>query len=82
MDKRIQRNTAPHVAIVQVSVFIHRMAPDGSVDPNPVDCSDLFKDHSMAKTGSMNIKGFDKWDCVKKVREALDRMCEDGSMGK
>jgi hypothetical protein len=81
MDQRLKRNTAPHVGVIRVSVFVHRMSSDGSIDPDPIDCSDLFKDHAMAKKAEMHVKGFDKWDCVKKVKDTLDRMNDNGKMG-
>ena len=82
MDQRITRNTCPHVGIIKVSVFMHRMSSDGSIDPDPIDCSDLFKDHEMAKNAQIHVKGFDKWDCVQKVKETIDRMNDNGKMGK
>jgi hypothetical protein len=74
MLDREKRNTAPHVAIVNFNILVHRLLPDGSIDPQVVDCSDLFMGNYIAKQGQVSIHGFDKWDCVKNIKERLERL--------
>ena len=74
MIERTKRNVGPHIGIVRFNIFLHRMLPDGSLDPEVVDCSDLFKDHSMTQAGEFHVTGFDKWDCAKKVKEKLESL--------
>jgi len=74
MEPRVKKNTLPHVGIIKFSVFIYRMMPDGSLEPQPIDCTDLFKEFDMAKQAQIGVQGFDKWDCVKKVKETLERL--------
>ena len=73
MTERIKKNTLPHIAIIKFSVFVHRMMPDGSIEPEPIDCSDLFKEFHMAKNAEIHVQGFDKWDCVEKIKQTLER---------
>ena len=74
MLEREKRDTAPHVAIIKFNVIVHRMLPDGSLDPEIVDCSDLFKDNEMAKNAEITVEGFDKWHCVKKIKQKLEKL--------
>ena len=74
MSERKKVNTSPHVAIIKFSVFIHKMLPDGSIEPQVVDCSELFKDSEMTNKAQMYVQGFDKWDCVQKVKETLEKL--------
>lgn len=74
MIERAKRNVGPHVGIVRFNIFIHRMLPDGSIDPEIVDCSDLFKDHNMTQAGEFYVNGFDKWDCAKKIKTKLESL--------
>lgn len=72
MINRPKRNIGPHVGIIKLNVFVHRMLPDGSIDPEVLDCSDDFKDNKMTNQGEFHIRGFDRWDCVKKIKEKLE----------
>ena len=74
MLDREKRNTAPHVALINFNILIHRLLPDGTIDPQVVDCSDLFQQDHIAKQGQIIIQGFDKWDCIKNIKEKLERL--------
>jgi hypothetical protein len=50
------------------------MLPDGSMDPEIIDCSDLFKDHQITNRGELHVVGVDKWDCVQKIKEKLESL--------
>lgn len=76
MLNREKKNTAPHIAIVKFNILIHRILADGSIDPQVIDCSDLFKDHKMAQQAEFTVEGFDKWDCVKKLKKILEKLGE------
>jgi hypothetical protein len=72
MINRPKRNIGPHVGIVKLNIFIHRLLPDGSIDPEHIDCSDDFKDNNMTTQAQLTVKGFDRWDCVQKVKKLLE----------
>lgn len=69
---REQINLGPHVGIIRFNVFVHKMLHDGSIDPLIVDCSSEFKDCAMTNLGEIHVVGFDKYDCVKKIKERLE----------
>lgn len=76
MISRPKRNVGPHIAIVSMNVCIHRVLPDGSIDPQILDCSDDFKDNEMAAKAEIRITGFDRWDCVRKIKKKLEEMSQ------
>ena len=80
MIERPTRNLGPHIGIVKFHIYIHKLLADGSIDPMVIDCSDLFEGHKMTDLGEISIIGFDKWDCVKKVKEKLESLNNDGSI--
>jgi hypothetical protein len=76
MIERPKRNIGPHTGIVRFHIFVHRNLPDGSLDPEIIDCSDLFADHKISNRGEISVMGFDKWDCVQKVKNLLEELGE------
>ena len=72
--EREKRNLGPHVGIVKFAIYVHKMLPDGSIDPHVIDCSDLFKDHEISNAAEIYIQGFDKWDCVRKIKERMENL--------
>jgi len=80
MIERQPRNIGPHIGVVKFRIFIHRLLPDGSIDPEVIDCSDLFDKHEMTSLGEISISGYDKWNCVQKVKDKLESL--SGNNGK
>lgn len=76
IQQRQQINLGPHIGTLKFNIFINRMLPDGSIDPMTIDCSDLFQDNKMSSMGEIHVVGFDKWDCVKKIKEKLESLGE------
>jgi hypothetical protein len=74
MINRQKRNTGPHVAVIKFNIFIHRLLPDGSIDPEILDCSDDFKDNDASSESELSVTGFDRWDCVRKVKKKLESL--------
>lgn len=74
MIGRQKKNVGPHIGVVKFNIFIHRMLPDGSIDPEILDCSDLFKDNEISNKGEINVIGYDKWNCVQKVKQLLEEL--------
>jgi hypothetical protein len=72
MINREKINVGPHMGVMKFKVYIYRMLSDGSYDPIEVDCADLFKEYGMADNGEIHVVGFDKWNCVQKVKEKLE----------
>jgi hypothetical protein len=74
MLERKKIDTAPHVAIVRFNIFIHRVLPDGSYDPQIIDCKSEFQDYEMTNSAEIVVTGFDKWNCIKNVKEKLESL--------
>jgi hypothetical protein len=72
MKGRDQTNLGPHTGIIKFHVYVHKILPDGSIDPVIVDCSDLFRDFEMTNIGQIYVNGYDKWNCVQKVKALLE----------
>ncbi len=72
--QRKKIDTAPHVAIVKFNVFIHRSLPDGSYDPEIIDCSQEFIDYKLSNKAEIIITGFDKWNCIENVKKKLESL--------
>lgn len=73
---RKKRNVGPHIATIRMNIFVQRILPDGSIDPEIIDCSDDFKDNDMASKAEIRITGFDRWDCIRKIKQKLEEMSE------
>lgn len=69
-----KRNLGPHIGVVKFNIFVHKMLDDGSIDPQIIDCSNDFKDNEMSNLGEIHVVGFDKWDCIKKVKKLLESL--------
>lgn len=76
MINRPKRNIGPHIAVVKFNIFIHRLLPDGSIDPEILDCSDDFKDYDTTDEAELSITGFDRWDCIRKVKAKLESLVQ------
>jgi hypothetical protein len=67
-------NVGPHIGILKVNLYIHRMLDDGSVDPEIVDCTEEFQNLKMTNKGEIHVVGYDKKDCIEKVKNMLESL--------
>jgi len=67
-------NTGPHIGILRFNIFIHRMMEDGSIDPDIIDCVEDFKDNKMAHQGEIHVVGYNKENCIDKVKRLLESL--------
>jgi hypothetical protein len=72
--EREKNNTAPHIGIIKFNIFIHKLLPDGSVDPILADCSSDFKDCKITNAGELHVTGYDKLNCINKIKERLESL--------
>lgn len=74
--QREKRNVGPHVGIIKFCIYVHRILPDGSIDPEVLDCTDLFRDHKISNQAEIFIEGYDKWNCVERIKEKLEGLSD------
>jgi len=67
-------NIGPHMGLLKFNIFIHRVLEDGSIDPQPVDCTDEFQKLGMTNLGEINVTGYDKNNCIEKVKTLLESL--------
>jgi hypothetical protein len=72
MKARDQTNLGPHTGIVKFNIYVHKILSDGTIDPVIVDCSDLFRDFEITNMGQIHVNGYDKWNCVQKIKSLLE----------
>ena len=73
MPKRTERYQYPHTAIIKFHIGVHKVVEDNNLDPVPVSEQELAK-YGMKKFASISVSGFDKADCMKKVKEKLEKL--------
>lgn len=72
--EREKTNLGPHVGIIKFNIFVHKLLPDGSVDPLIVNCKDEFVNSKMASAGELHVTGYDKWNCIEKIKQKLESL--------
>jgi len=72
-DASHTRADAPHTAVIKIQIRVHKTFKDGSLDPNPIKTDELNK-YGIGPFADMKIEGFDKTDCIKKVKERLEKL--------
>lgn len=70
---RPERYTYPHTAVIRFQIKIHKTLQEGGLDPVPVSDVELRK-YGIDKFAVISISGFDKTDCIKKVKEKLEEL--------
>jgi hypothetical protein len=68
---------SPHTGIIRFNIFIHRVLDDGSIDPEIIECVEDFKGNQMANRGEISVMGFNKQDCISKVKKLLEALGEN-----
>jgi hypothetical protein len=74
---RAKRNIGPHVGIIKFNIFVHQLTDDGSMTPEVLDCSEEFQTHDISNRGELQIIGFDKWDCIEKIKQKLESLSDN-----
>ena len=72
-SKKPQAHQFPHLAQIVFTVNVHKKLPDGSLDPHTVSSADLNK-HGISQKAIFSIEGYDKLDCITKVKEVLEQL--------
>lgn len=67
----------PCVGIIRFNVFVHKLLSDGSVDPEMLDCTQEFDECGASNVAEIRIEGFNKSDCVNKVKKLLESLEHD-----
>lgn len=63
----------PHYATIVFDIKINKMLPDGSLDSSFVSEKELNK-FGISKTAVFGVHGYDKVDCIKKVKQVLEAL--------
>lgn len=63
----------PYHAQISFTINIFPTLPDGSLIPQPITSSEL-EELGIKQKAVLNITGFNKQDCIEKIKEALSRI--------
>lgn len=61
---------SPCYAQIKFSIDVFKVLPDGSLDPNKLTAAELDS-LGITNTAIFGVDGFNKQDCVKKIKEVL-----------
>lgn len=62
---------APHRAVILINIEVHEVLPTNECSGKLVDISDL-KDIGLKPKSVVSISGFDRQDCLKKLKKWID----------
>lgn len=68
-------NNVPHTAIIQVIVTAYQKLPTGEIGTTILS-EDELKEYGIRKKTLIGIDGFDKFECMKKVKMKIDKLKE------
>jgi hypothetical protein len=74
-EKELKSYQYPHYAQIVFSVNIHKKLSDGSLDPKIVSEEELHK-YGITKKAIFSVEGYDKANCIQKVKETLEKLNE------
>lgn len=63
----------PHHAQISFTIHVFPVLPDGSLVPTPLTSAEL-EEAGIKQKAVFNITGFNKEDCINKIREALSKI--------
>ena len=69
-------SVAPHKAILYVNIEVHEVLPTGECSGNIVS-SNILKDKGLKKNIVLSVDGFDRFDCLKRLKEKLEEFNND-----
>ena len=64
------QGTRPHTAVMNVILEVHSLLDDGQCSGQIVDDATL-KQHGLQPRFILSVKGFDRHDCLVKLKEKL-----------
>lgn len=67
-------DNVPYVGIVRFNIFIHKMNPDGSVDPEIVDCSEYFKNFKISSKADLQVSEIGLLKCIESIKEKMEKL--------
>ncbi len=67
------RANLPHKAIIYIGVAVHEVLKNGDLDPIPASEEELSR-YNLGRHARVAIDGFDRADCIKKVKELLEKL--------
>lgn len=70
---KLERHQYPHQAVVKFKISVHKVLNGGGLDPTPISRKDLKK-YGLDTFANISVSGFDKNDCIKKLKEKLERL--------
>lgn len=73
MPKKPERYQYPHTAVIKFQIKVHKNLQEGGLDPVPVSDGELRK-YGIDKFAAISVSGFDKIDCIKKLKEKLEKL--------
>ncbi len=68
-----ERSNLPHKAIVHINIYVHEVLKNGDLDPIPASNEELAR-YNIGQTAKLSVSGFDRSDCIKKVKELLEKL--------
>lgn len=78
MIVKTSESDVPCVGLIDFNIFIHKILPDGSIDPETLDCSVDFIEAKASPVAQLTVTGINKKDCIEKIKTILERI-NDGS---
>ncbi|MDC1324998.1 hypothetical protein N8257_00640 [Ulvibacter sp.] len=67
------RANLPHKAIIHIGIAVHEVLKNGDLDPIPASEEELSR-YDLGRHAKMCINGFDRADCIKKIKELLEKL--------
>lgn len=64
----------PYVGIIRFNIFIHKMNPDGSIDPEVVDCSEQFSNTNIANKAELKITTIGLENCIQEIKNKMEKL--------
>jgi hypothetical protein len=64
----VDRANLPHKAIIHIGIAVHEVLRNGDLDPIPAS------EEELASQAKIAIDGFDRADCIKKIKELLEKL--------
>lgn len=68
------KDNVPYVGIIRFNIFIHKLNADGSIDPEPLDCSEKFKNNKIANKAEIQIIEVGQDLCIEKIKKKMEKL--------
>jgi hypothetical protein len=69
----VDRANLPHKAIIHIGIAVHEVLRNGDLDPIPASEEELAR-YDIGRQAKIAIDGFDRADCIKKIKELLEKL--------